>query len=197
MSASSRNWWFGLDSVTRVSRRGVYLTYDGQLMASRAVTTPTIYQAESHLNLRTTGPLPLTARRLDTALPGNRNPRSRQLALQMRSQASDERAFVAATLDYFRSGDSSTRSHAAARYNPSTNAFNTRSDLWAFSLGFVTLMRAAGVPRALDVTGGRMDPVSGYFIVPIRGAPGPKSGARARLARVVHRLRRSERLQRE
>ncbi len=170
LEPSQRNWWFGVDAVTEVSRRGVTLTWDGQVMANRAVTAPTSYEAVSHLRTRTTGSLPVTTRRLDTQLPANRNPRSLALAQQLRAAANDERSFVDAVMALFGNGgfEYSLTPPLLDYDSVDDLLFNTRLGFCGhFASAFVSLVRAAGMPARVvtGYHGGEWNAVGGYFIV--------------------------------
>ncbi|MEP7311172.1 MAG: zinc-dependent peptidase [Pseudomonadota bacterium] len=165
-----RGWWFALDTVVASPRRGVMLTFDSTLISLRPVDATVSYDALSYTRGRSEGSLSITARRMDTQLPPDRNPRSRALAQQMRAAAGDERAFVAAVLDYFRKG--------GFRYTLTPPLldldsiddllFNTRLGFCGhFASAYVNLMRAGGVPARVvtGYQGGQLNEVGGYYLI--------------------------------
>ena len=73
----SNRWWFALDTVTASPDKRVVFTYDYDLIASEPVTQPTTYEALSYTHTQSAEPLSILARRRETALPRERNPRTR------------------------------------------------------------------------------------------------------------------------
>jgi len=166
----AERWWFALDTVTQSPRRDVYLTYDYQLVGSAPVTQTTTYEAVSYTRTRTDSPISLLALRYDTALPANRNPRSRELARQMRRDAGTDTAFVKATLDMFRTGGFEyTLTPPRLDLNSVDDfIFNTRKGFCGhFASAFVMMMRAGGVPARVvtGYLGGEWNPIGRYFLV--------------------------------
>jgi hypothetical protein len=62
LEPTSRSYLFGLDTISRISGRRNFLTFDGQAIATRAITAPIVYQGVSHVEVRFQGPLSLTGR---------------------------------------------------------------------------------------------------------------------------------------
>ncbi len=161
---------YALDTVARIEGRRAFVTFDGQVLASRPVTAPITYDAVSHLQVRDEGKLSLTGRRLDTRLPVDRNPRSIALAREMRAVASSDDEYAARVLDYLRDG--------GFRYSLTPPLLGTDSVddlLFGSRLGFcghfasayVTLMRAANVPARVvtGYLGGTLNPLGGHYTV--------------------------------
>lgn len=170
LEPSQQNWWFGLDPLTQVQRRGVVTTWDGQLLSSRAVTAPTQYEAISYPGARATSPLPLTTRRIDTQLPEGRNPRSHALARQLRATAGDDTALLQALLDVFRDGFEYSLTPPLLLDHDAVDEllFNTRLGFCGhFASAFVFLARAAGIPARVvtGYLGGDWNAVGNYLIV--------------------------------
>ena len=74
----SNPWWFALDTVAGSPDRHVSFTYDYVLVAHEPVTQATSYEAQSYPHTLSTDPLSNLARREETALPAERNPRTRR-----------------------------------------------------------------------------------------------------------------------
>lgn len=170
LEPSGRNWWFGLETVASVSGRGVFQTWDGQLVSFRPVTAPVIYSARSWLQVRTPGPLPLTTRRDDTRLPPGRNPRTLALATRMRAQAADDPAFVSSVLDHFRTGNFQYTLTPPLLEGEMVDAllFGTRQGFCGhFASAFATMMRAGGVPARVvtGYLGGEWNEFGDYLLV--------------------------------
>jgi hypothetical protein len=110
LEPSAQRWWISLDTATGSPGLKAFFTYDYQLISPEPVTQTTNYTLVSHTSTRATGPLPQQARGYDTRLPADRNPRSRDLALKLRSSAASDGAYVGAVLDSFAPAGSSTHS---------------------------------------------------------------------------------------
>jgi transglutaminase-like putative cysteine protease len=170
LEAHQRSWLFTLDTAALLDGPQHYRTNDGQFLASRPVTAPLIYRAVSHVRIRQPGELSPVTRRRDTRLPEGRNPRTAELALQMRRNAGSDADFAAAVMRYFGSGGFQyTLTPPWLDYNSVDDLlFNTRRGFCGhFSSAFVTLMRAAGVPARVvtGYLGGSWNGIGEYFVV--------------------------------
>src|SRR6185437_981292 len=81
-----------------------FLTFDYQLVTRLPLMRALNYQLVSYPQHRNIGPLPPDQRRMDLELPRGSNPRSMQLARQLRAASGTDAAYVAAVLDYLRHG---------------------------------------------------------------------------------------------
>jgi Mlc titration factor MtfA (ptsG expression regulator)/transglutaminase-like putative cysteine protease len=170
LEPSGRNWWFGLETIASVTARGVFHTWDGQIISFRPVTTPMIYRARSYLQVRTPGPLPRSTRRNDTRLPPGRNPRTLALATQLRAQAADDRTYVDAVVGHFRTGGFEYTLTPPLMEGDAIDAllFDARQGFCGhFASAFVTLMRAGGVPARVvtGYLGGEWNDIGDYLLV--------------------------------
>ncbi len=170
LEASSEQWWFALDTVDASPSPMVRLTPDHVLVSERRVTEPVTYRAVSHTHVHDESPIPARVRASDLRLPADRNPRARALAERLRAHAASEGAFVAAALEFLRTG--------GFRYTltpPQLGAdsvddflFGTRRGFCDhFASAFVTLMRAGGIPARVvtGYLGGEWNPIGGYLLV--------------------------------
>lgn len=165
-----RPWLFALDTAQSLQGRRNSRMPDGQFLAALPVTSTVIYEGVSWLRARQAGPLPSTARRRDTRLPQGRNPRTAQLAQDMRAQSADDAAYAAAVMRHFATGGFEyTLTPPQLDYNSVDDLlFNTRLGFCGhFASAFVTLMRAAGVPARVvtGYLGGTFNPVGGYYLL--------------------------------
>ncbi|MEO8307449.1 MAG: DUF3488 and transglutaminase-like domain-containing protein [Pseudomonadota bacterium] len=169
-----RNWLFGLDTIQAITSQGAgeftFLTFDGQVMSARPVTSLRAYEGRSNLEVRNPGRLSMTGRRLDTQLPKDRNPRSVELALSMRAAAMNDRDYTARVLDLFRTGGFAyTLTPPRLGYNSVDDLiFNTRLGFCGhFASAYVMLMRAAGIPARVvtGYLGGEWNAIGGYFLI--------------------------------
>jgi transglutaminase-like putative cysteine protease len=170
LEPSSQRWWFSLDTATGPPSPKAFFTYDYQLIGAEPVTETTNYTLVSRTSTRAMGPLSQQSRRYETRLPSDRNPRSRELAVKMRSGTPSDGAYVAAVLNYFRTGGFQyTLTPPRLDLNSVDDfIFNTRLGFCGhYASAFVSLMRAAGVPSRVvtGYLGGEWNPIGRYFIV--------------------------------
>jgi protein-glutamine gamma-glutamyltransferase len=170
LEPSAQRWWFSLDTATGSPEPKVYFTYDYQLISAEPVVEGTNYALVSYTSTRALRPLPQLARRYDTDLPGNRNPKSRALAVRLRSGVASDGAYVATVLDFLRTGGFQyTLTPPRLGFDSVDDfLFNTRLGFCGhYASAFVLLMRAAGVPARVvtGYLGGEWNPIGRYFIV--------------------------------
>ncbi len=170
LEPSQQPWWFTLDTVDRSPSPKVRFNYDYELVARDPVTDTTSFDAVSHTVTGTTGSLSKFARQVETQWPAGRNPRTLELARDMRSRVSSDGAFVDAVLKLLRTGGFVySLTPPLLDYDSVDDfLFNTRSGFCGhYASAFVTLMRGAGVPARVvtGYLGGEWNPIGGYFIV--------------------------------
>lgn len=165
----NRRWVFGLDAVTDWPRERGELTFDRQLMARVPIAAPTTFSLQSSTAYEFAGPLPRSIHNLDTRT-GDRNPRSRQLALELLAQSGSPAAFVQAVLNKFRDEEYFYTLEPPRLEADSVDdfLFNTRRGFCEhFASAFTFLARAAGIPARVvaGYQGGEFNPMGGYLIV--------------------------------
>jgi transglutaminase-like putative cysteine protease len=170
LEPSAQRWWFSLDTVTGSPASKVFFTYDYQLISAEPVAEGTNYTLVSYTSTRATSPLPELARRHDTELQGERNPKSRDLAVKFRRGVATDDAYVAAVLDFFRRGGFQyTLTPPRLGFDSVDDfLFDTRLGFCGhYASAFVLMMRAAGVPARVvtGYLGGEWNPIGNYFIV--------------------------------
>ncbi len=170
LEPTGRSYLFGVDTISQITGRRNFQTFDGQAIASREITSPIVYEGVSYLEVRHTKPLSVTGRRLDTQPLGNRNPRTQALARQMRAASLDNRDYMQRALRYFQDGgfEYTLTPPRLERDSIDDLLFNTRLGFCGhFASAYVTLMRAAGIPSRVvtGYLGGTWNPVGGYYVV--------------------------------
>jgi protein-glutamine gamma-glutamyltransferase len=170
LEPSAQRWWFSLDTATGSPNAKVFFTYDYQLVSADPVTQGTSYTLVSHTNTRATRELSALAKRYDTGLPADRNPRARELALQLRQKASSDAEYVSAVLEYLRTGGFQYTLTPPRLGIDSVDDFLFHTHLGFcghYASAFVSLMRAADVPARVvtGYLGGEWNPIGRYFIV--------------------------------
>jgi len=145
------------------------LTRELMLLGSDRVNDVMIYSMRSDMDALNQG-LFEPERRKNLALPPGFNPRSIELARQLRQQSDSVAAYIGRVLDYF-SGEAFVYTLSPpllGRDAVDEFLFETRRGFCEHYAGaFVTLMRAAGVPArvVMGYQGGEMNPVDDYMIV--------------------------------
>jgi protein-glutamine gamma-glutamyltransferase len=170
LEPSQQRWWFTLDTVDHSPAPYVYFNYDYELVARDPVTDTTSFDAVSHTRTRATEPLSKLARQVETQWPVGRNPRSLQLARDIRARVSSDGAFVDAVLKLLRTGGFVySLTPPLLDYDSVDDfLFNTRNGFCGhYASAFVTLMRGAGIPARVvtGYLGGEWNPIGEYFIV--------------------------------
>ena len=128
---------------------------DYQLITSRPLLRTLNYHLFSYPQHRSSDSLTGSARRVDLMLPPRRNPRTLQLAQQLRARAANDAAYVSIVLDYLRHGGYRYTLTPAPLDADSVDdlLFRTREGFCGhYASAFATLMRAGGVPARV-VTG--------------------------------------------
>ncbi len=145
------------------------LTPDFQLFSMRPLDRQRNYQLTSYPDYRTAPELSDYARRIDLALPPQRNPRARQFAQQLRD-GRDDAAFIAAVLDNFRSNgfEYTLTPQPLSRDGIDDFLFTTREGFCGhYASAFVTLMRAGGIPARVvtGYLGGEWNSIGSYLTI--------------------------------
>jgi len=170
LEPSRHRWWFALDTPARSPDPGVALTRDYELLAARPVTQPTSFEALSYLATRQAAPLAQWERPEDLFVPPGRNPRSLELARELRAQSGSDAAFVNAALGFLRAGGFvySLEPEKLGTEQVDDFLFRTRTGFCGhYASAFTVLMRAGGVPARVvtGYLGGEWNPVGGYLVV--------------------------------
>ncbi len=164
-----KRWLFALDLPGRTPPRSV-MTGDFQLLFQTPVTNRMRYDMISNLKYRDAADLPRYDRQRALRLPASANPRTRELAREMRGLALDERAYINAVLGMFRNQNYSyTTTPPLLGANPVDDfLFTTLAGYCEhYASAFAVLMRAGGVPSRIvtGYQGGEINTVGNYMIV--------------------------------
>ncbi len=164
------NWLFALDWPDSWSVPDGHLNGDDTLVQGGPVSRPVDVSARSHTHVSTAQALSATARRRDTQLPSNRNPRSIALSAELRRSHPDDLGLVQAALDLFRREEFFYTLSPPPLGENSVDEFlfDTRRGFCGhYASAFATLMRAAGIPARIvtGYQGGTYNPYAGYWIV--------------------------------
>jgi protein-glutamine gamma-glutamyltransferase len=170
LEPTHRRYWFALDTPVQAPDERATLSYDHQLIAREDVNTPVSFEGLSYTQLQSFQPLPAIERHQDLTLPASANPRSRDLATQLRARTSSDAGYIAAVLDYFRHGGFvySLEPEPVGGDPVDQFLFRTRTGFCGhYASAFVALMRAGGVPARVvtGYLGGEWNPIGGYLVV--------------------------------
>ena len=170
LEPTQRNWVFALDTVERSPRHDIFMTHDRQLYRSEPISDVLSYDATSYLETVARGPLSTLGRRIETRLPPTRNPRTLELAAQLRRDAADDAAYARTVLDWFRDNglEYTFEPDPTGLESVDSVLFDTKRGFCGhFASAYATMMRAVGVPARVvtGYLGGEWNPVGGYLIV--------------------------------
>lgn len=165
----NRRWVFALDAVTEWPQERAAQTFDRQLLARDPIAAMTTFSLRSYTAYQVEGPLPITTRRMDLRT-GDGNPRSKQLAADLRARAGSDAAFVQAVLAKFRDEEYFYTLEPPRLEADSVDdfLFNSRRGFCEhFASAFTMLARAAGIPARVVIGyhGGEFNPMGSYLIV--------------------------------
>ncbi|MDR2016766.1 MAG: DUF3488 and transglutaminase-like domain-containing protein, partial [Burkholderiales bacterium] len=174
-----RQWLFALElpsqlpqrlsgDANEISRRFAYLTATQQLLSVVPVSQSLRYTQTSVL--RSHHPALQSEAAQNLRLPRDSNPKTRELAQQLRREGSTPQEYVQAVLNYFHNEPFSyTLFPEYIEKNPIDGfLFETRAGFCEhYATAFVVLMRAAQVPARVvtGYQGGEINPQGGYLIV--------------------------------
>jgi len=165
----NKHWLFALDVPEKLSIPAT-LTNDFQLLRKDTVNTRLRYTARSNLVYRAN--TDETARQIRRALqlPGQFDPRARQLAAEWRARYKDDANLVRNALAYFNKQGFVYTLDAPPLGTDSVDdfLFNTRQGFCEhYASSFVFLMRAANIPARVvtGYLGGEYNDVGNYYIV--------------------------------
>ncbi len=170
LEPSYRRFMVTLDTIVEPPRRGVFFAHDRQLTAIVDITQVRSYDAVSYLRTRSTAPLSASARRFETRLDTDHNPRARALALEIRARTGSDAEYSRAVLDWFGSqGLEYTLDPGKTSVDSvDTTLFDNKRGFCAhFASAYAMMMRAAGVPARVvtGYLGGEWNPSGDYLIV--------------------------------
>jgi transglutaminase-like putative cysteine protease len=171
LEPTDRPYLFSLDTLARNPQRGMFMApHDRQLSATAPVTSAFSYDAVSHLQTRTVTSLSALGRRLETALPPDRNPRTRALALKLRARSASDRDYARSVLNWFRDNglEYSLEPGVTSIDSVDSTLFDSKLGFCGhFASAYAMMMRVAGVPARVvtGYLGGEWNSIGGYLIV--------------------------------
>jgi len=161
---------FTLDMVENWTPGLAQQAWDYSLRTRHPINSVLRYEARSYPRYVASRTISAAVRNRNLQLPAGRNPRTLELADRMRREASDDRAYLRAVLDMFRTQDFfyTLTPPGLERDSIDDFLFNTRQGFCGhYASAFATMMRAVGIPARVvgGYQGGDWNPVGGYMIV--------------------------------
>ncbi len=170
LQPTGQRWVFGLDVPETWDLPSVRLTSTQQLAVFKPLDERTVINLRSYTRFTIGESLHERTAHYLTRLPPESNPRTRELARELRAASADVDEFVSATLQLFRNDDFVYTLEPPGLGLNSVDEFLFRTKAGFcehYAAAFATLMRAGGVPARLvaGYHGGEVNPLGGYLIV--------------------------------
>jgi transglutaminase-like putative cysteine protease len=170
LEPTRQQWVFALDMPMQWSLSQTFMGPFQELARSIPIDQRISYNVTSYTSFRVGRELSDLYRRWYSALPDDTNPRTAELAQQMRAEAGSDRAFAEAVLSMLHEQDFYyTLEPPPLGSNPVDRfLFDTRRGFCEhYASAFAVLMRSVGIPTriVLGYQGGELNPIGGHLIV--------------------------------
>jgi transglutaminase-like putative cysteine protease len=170
MEPHRHRWIFTLDWPSSWNLPRAELDGDYTLTQSEPLSRPVDVSATSYTQVQAAEPLSARRRSRDLRLPANRNPRTLQLAGELRSTNADDMEFVRAVLAMFRQQPFFYTLNPPKLSDDSVDEFlfdTKRGFCGHYASAFAALARAAGIPARVvtGYQGGTLNPYGDYWIL--------------------------------
>jgi len=171
LEPTRQQWVFALDIPYQWSLERTFMGPQQQLMSVQPIDRRVAYEAVSYPSYSTNVNLSRMARSWYLRLPDDdSNPRTVELATQMRLSADSDQTFIEGVLNMFREQEFFYTLEPPALGNNAMDRFlfeTRRGFCEHYASAFAVMMRAAGVPSriVLGYQGGEMNRMGDYMIV--------------------------------
>ncbi len=173
LEPSNRDWLFALEAPAMLPATGEFrprFTSEMQIVVNDLVRQRSRYEMRSYTSYRFNADVSEIERRNWLQLPPTYNPRTLQLAEEIRSRSGNDADRVRATLEHLRLGgyEYTLSPPRLGRDSVDEFLFDTRQGYCEhYSSAFVFLMRALDVPARVvtGYQGGELNPIDGFMIV--------------------------------
>jgi protein-glutamine gamma-glutamyltransferase len=170
MEPHQHRWLFMLDWPSTWNQPHAELSSDYTLMQPEPLSRAVDVVGTSYTRVQYSEPLKPRTRTRDLDQPRNRNPRTQQLAREMRSAHADDMELVRAVLDMFRQQPFYYTLTPPKLSDNSVDEFlfdTKRGFCGHYASAFAALMRAAGIPARVvtGYQGGTLNPYGDYWIL--------------------------------
>lgn len=162
LEPTRQQWVFALDIPWRWTLNDTHLGRQHQLFRTHPIDQRVAYEAVSYPTYRIGATTAGDPRYWNSHLPGNGNPRTRELAQEMRARAGSDEAYIDAVLRMFNDEAFyyTLQPPALGRDPVDAFLFDTRRGFCEhYASAFAVMMRAAGIPSriVLGYQGGEMN----------------------------------------
>lgn len=169
----NRDWLFALEAPAALPATSEFrtrLTPEMQIVASDLVRQRTRYDMRSYTSYRFNAEASESERRNWLELPAGYNPRTLQLAEEIRGRTGSDAERVRAVVEHFRRGgyQYTLSPPRLGRHSIDEFLFDTRQGYCEhYASAFTFLMRALGVPARIvtGYQGGELNPIDGFITV--------------------------------
>lgn len=170
LEPTRQQWVFALDIPYRWTLADTRLGRQHQLFRVHPIDQRVAYEAVSYPTYRIGATIAGDPRYWNLQLPGNANPRTRELAQKMRLEAGSDAGYIEAVLRMFNDEAFyyTLQPPALGRDPVDAFLFDTRRGFCEhYASAFAVMMRAAGIPSriVLGYQGGEMNRIGEYMIV--------------------------------
>ncbi len=170
LEPTRQQWVFALDMPMQWSLPQTFMGPFQELARSIPIDQRVSYKVTSYASFRVGRELSDLYRRWYSSLPDDTNPRTAELAQQMRAAAASDRAFAESVLTMLHEQDFYyTLEPPPLGSNPVDRfLFETRRGFCEhYASAFAVLMRSVGIPTriVLGYQGGELNPIGGHLIV--------------------------------
>ena len=170
MEPHQHRWLFMLDWPSSWNQPRAGLSNDYTLMQPEPLSRPVDVVGTSYTHVQYSEPLRPGTRAGDLRLPRDRNPRTQQLARELRSAHPDDMDLVNAVLAMFRQQPFYYTLNPPKLSDNSVDEFlfdTKRGFCGHYASAFAALMRAAGIPARVvtGYQGGTLNPYGDYWIL--------------------------------
>jgi transglutaminase-like putative cysteine protease len=168
MEPNQHRWIFMLDWPTDWDLPRARLTNDYTLVLADPLSRPIDVVGTSYTRVQSSEPLNENVRKRDTRLPPNRNPRTLQLARELRSAHPDDMDYARAVLKIFTQEPFFYTLSPPKLADDSVDEFlfgTKRGFCGHYASAFAALMRAAGIPARVvtGYHGGTLNPYGDFW----------------------------------
>jgi transglutaminase-like putative cysteine protease len=170
LEPTRQHWVFALDIPYSWTLPNTFIGRQHQLSRVQPVDQRVAYEVVSYINYRIDADMSLARRKWYLELPDGRNPRTAELARNMRAAAVSDEAYIRSILAKFNTEDFYyTLQPPPLGSNPVDRfLFDTRQGFCEhYASAFAVLMRAGGIPAriVLGYQGGELNEAFDYLIV--------------------------------
>jgi transglutaminase-like putative cysteine protease len=170
MEPHQHRWIFMLDWPATWDLQGAGLTNDYTLTQAEPLSRAVDVTGTSYTRIQSSQPLSRNARQRDLDQPHGRNPRTQQLAQELRSAHADDMELVGAVLSMFHQQAFFYTLTPPKLSDNSVDEFlfdTKRGFCGHYASAFAALMRAAGIPARVvtGYQGGTLNPYGDYWIL--------------------------------